>query len=212
MGRILSITIRWISFSRKPLLFFLSFYGHTLSKDQADNYRDELRRLPRKVESILNDKEKIREITERLSKADDTFFVGRNINYPVALEGALKLKEIAYIHAAGYPAGELKHGPFALLTENTPVIAIAVKDETFEKMLGNIGEIAARDSPVVVVGDQDKELEKLADDAYFIPQVSSLFSPLLVNVVLQLISYYTAYRLDRDIDKPRNLAKSVTVE
>ncbi len=185
---------------------------NVLSKDQADNYRDELRRLPRKVESILNDKEKIREITERLSKADDTFFVGRNINYPVALEGALKLKEIAYIHAAGYPAGELKHGPFALLTENTPVIAIAVKDETFEKMLGNIGEIAARDSPVVVVGDQDKELEKLADDAYFIPQVSSLFSPLLVNVVLQLISYYTAYRLDRDIDKPRNLAKSVTVE
>ncbi|MFW5945428.1 MAG: glutamine--fructose-6-phosphate transaminase (isomerizing) [Candidatus Natronoplasma sp.] len=185
---------------------------NVLSKDQADNYRDELRRLPRKVESILNDKEKIRGITERLSKADDIFFVGRNINYPVALEGALKLKEIAYIHAAGYPAGELKHGPFALLTENTPVIAIAVKDETFEKMLGNIGEIAARDSPVIVVGDRDKELEKLADDAYFIPQVSPLFSPLLVNVVLQLISYYTAYRLDRDIDKPRNLAKSVTVE
>ncbi len=183
-----------------------------LSKDQADKYRDELRRLPRKVESILNDKEKIRKITKRLSKADDIFFVGRNINYPVALEGALKLKEIAYIHAAGYPAGELKHGPFALLTKDTPVIAIAVKDETFEKMLGNIGEIAARDSPLIVVGDKDKELEKLAEDAYFIPEVPPLFSPLLVNVVLQLISYYTAYRLDRDIDKPRNLAKSVTVE
>ncbi len=185
---------------------------NVLSKDQADKYRDELRRLPRKVESILNDKDKIEKMTECLAKADDIFFVGRNINYPVALEGALKLKEIAYIHAAGYPAGELKHGPFALLTENTPVIAIAVKDETFEKMLGNIGEIAARDSPVLVVGDQDKELEKLTDDAYFIPDVPPLFSPLLVNVVLQLISYYTAYRLDRDIDKPRNLAKSVTVE
>ncbi|MBS3781066.1 MAG: glutamine--fructose-6-phosphate transaminase (isomerizing) [Candidatus Thermoplasmatota archaeon] len=185
---------------------------NVLSKDQADKYRDELRRLPRKVESILNDKEKIRDMTESLAKAEDIFFVGRNINYPVALEGALKLKEIAYIHAAGYPAGELKHGPFALLTENTPVIAIAVKDETFDKMLGNIGEIAARDSPVIVVGDKDKELEKLADDAYFIPDVPPLFSPLLVNVVLQLISYYTAYRLDRDIDKPRNLAKSVTVE
>jgi len=185
---------------------------NVLSKDQADKYRDELRRLPRKVETILNDKEKIKELTESLSKADDIFFVGRNINYPVALEGALKLKEIAYIHAAGYPAGELKHGPFALLTENTPVIAIAVKDQTFEKMLGNIGEIAARDSPVIVVGDQDKELEKLADENYFIPEVPPLFSPLLVNVVLQLISYYTAYRLDRDIDKPRNLAKSVTVE
>jgi len=185
---------------------------NVLSKDQADKYKDELRRLPRKVESILDDKDKIKKMTESLAKADDIFFVGRNINYPVALEGALKLKEIAYIHAAGYPAGELKHGPFALLTENTPVIAIAVKDKTFEKMLGNIGEIAARDSPVLVVGDQDKELEKLADDAYFIPDVPPLFSPLVVNVVLQLISYYTAYRLDRDIDKPRNLAKSVTVE
>ncbi|MFP4001101.1 MAG: SIS domain-containing protein, partial [Thermoplasmata archaeon] len=109
-------------------------------------------------------------------------------------------------------AGELKHGPFALLTERTPVIALAVKDQTFEKMLGNIGEIAARDSPVMVIGDEDKELKKLADYAYFIPEVDALFSPLLVNVVLQLISYYTAYRLDRDIDKPRNLAKSVTVE
>ncbi len=185
---------------------------NVLSKDQADKYKDELRRLPRKVESILDDKDKIEKMTESLAKADDIFFVGRNINYPVALEGALKLKEIAYIHAAGYPAGELKHGPFALLTENTPVIAIAVKDNTFEKMLGNIGEIAARDSPVLVVGDQDKELEKLADDAYFIPDVPPLFSPLVINVVLQLISYYTAYRLDRDIDKPRNLAKSVTVE
>jgi len=183
-----------------------------LSKDQADKYRDELRRLPRKVESILDDKDKIKKMTKSLAKADDIFFVGRNINYPVALEGALKLKEIAYIHAAGYPAGELKHGPFALLTEDTPVIAIAVKDKTFEKMLGNIGEIAARDCPVLVVGDQDKELEKLADDAYFIPNLPPLFSPLVVNVVLQLISYYTAYRLNRDIDKPRNLAKSVTVE
>jgi len=185
---------------------------NVLSKDRAEKYKDELRRLPRKVEDILDDREEIKDITEELAEAEDIFFVGRNINYPVALEGALKLKEIAYIHAAGYPAGELKHGPFALLTEKTPVIALAVKDQTFEKMLGNIGEIAARDSPVIVVGDEDKELDKLADRAYFIPEVDPLFSPLLVNVVLQLVSYYTAYRLDRDIDKPRNLAKSVTVE
>ncbi len=185
---------------------------NVLSKDEAEKYKDELRRLPRKVERILNDKEKIRAMTEDLAKAEDIFFVGRNINYPVALEGALKLKEIAYIHAAGYPAGELKHGPFALLTEETPVIALAVKDDTYENMLGNIGEIAARDSPVMVVGEEDKELKKLADYSYFIPETTPLFSPLLVNVALQLISYYTAYRLDRDIDKPRNLAKSVTVE
>ncbi len=183
-----------------------------LSKDKAEEYKDELRKLPRKVERILDDKNEIKEMTESLVKAEDIFFVGRNINYPVALEGALKLKEIAYIHSAGYPAGELKHGPFALLTSETPVIAIAVKDHTFEKMLGNIGEIAARDSPVIIVGDEDKELKKLADLSYFIPNTPPIFSPVLVNVVLQLIAYYTAYRLDRDIDKPRNLAKSVTVE
>ncbi|MBS3817024.1 MAG: glutamine--fructose-6-phosphate transaminase (isomerizing) [Candidatus Thermoplasmatota archaeon] len=183
-----------------------------LSKDEAENYKDELRTLPRKVERILDDKERIKKKTKRLAEAEDIFFVGRNINYPVALEGALKLKEIAYIHAAGYPAGELKHGPFALLTEETPVIALAVRDQTFEKMLGNIGEIAARDSPVFVVGDENKELKKLADERYFIPKVPPLFSPILMNVVLQLTAYYTAYRLDRDIDKPRNLAKSVTVE
>ncbi len=185
---------------------------NVLSKDEAEKYKDELRQLPRKVERILNDKDEIKGMTEDLAEANDIFFVGRNLNYPVALEGALKLKEIAYIHAAGYPAGELKHGPFALLTEDTPVISLAVKDDTFENMLGNIGEIAARDSPVMVIGEQDKELSKLADYSYFIPEVSPLFSPLLVNVVLQLIAYYTAYRLDRDIDKPRNLAKSVTVE
>ncbi len=183
-----------------------------LNKNKAERYKDELRRLPRKVERILDDKDKIEAMTERLAKARDVFFVGRNINYPVALEGALKLKEIAYVHAAGYPAGEMKHGPFALLTKDTPVIALAIKDHTFEKMLGNIGEIAARDSPVMVIGDEDKEVKKLSDYAYFIPETLPIFSHLLVNVVLQLIAYFTAYRLGQDIDKPRNLAKSVTVE
>ncbi len=184
----------------------------TLSMDKAEEYKDELRMLPRKVERILDDKDKIKKMTEKLVDAEDIFFVGRNINYPVALEGALKLKEIAYIHSAGYPAGELKHGPFALLTEKTPVIALSVKDHTFDKMLGNIGEIAARDSPVIAVGDEDRELKKLSDDAYFTPEVPPLFSPIPINTVLQLIAYFTAYRLGRNIDKPRNLAKSVTVE
>lgn len=183
-----------------------------LGKERAEELKDELRTLPRKVERILNDREEIKEFTDILADSEDVFFVGRNINHPVAMEGALKLKEIAYIHSAGYPAGELKHGPFALLTSETPVIAIAVKDRTFEKMMGNIGEIAARDSPVIAVGDEDKDLEKVVDHSYFIPETSPLFSPVLVNVVLQLIAYHTAYRLDRDIDKPRNLAKSVTVE
>ncbi len=183
-----------------------------INKGKAQEYKRELRKLPRKVEKILDKIDEIKDISERLSKADDIFFIGRNINYPVALEGALKLKEIAYINATGYPAGELKHGPFALLTKDTPVIAIAVKDHTFEKMLGNIGEIAARESPIITVGDQDKELTKLSDRYITIPEAPPLFSPILVNVVLQLFAYYTAYRLDRSIDKPRNLAKSVTVE
>lgn len=183
-----------------------------LLRETAQEYRDELRRIPRHVKVLLDRSEDIERVSEKLIGADDIFFVGRHLNYPVALEGALKLKEIAYIHSAGYPAGELKHGPFALLTNRTPVVAISVKDHTFEKMLGNIGEIASRDSPIIAVGDHDPELEKLSDDLITVPSVPTLFSPILVNVVLQLLAYYTAYKLECAIDKPRNLAKSVTVE
>lgn len=190
----------------------LGLQNNKISPAEADSYRDELRRLPRKVENIFENIDKIKSISRELARAEDIFFVGRHINYPVALEGALKLKEIAYIHAAGYPAGELKHGPFALLTDKTPVIAVAVKDHTFKKMLSNIGEIAARESPIIAVGDKDKELSKLSDHHIEIPKVSPIFSPLLVNVVLQLIAYNTALELGKNIDKPRNLAKSVTVE
>ncbi|MFW6140989.1 MAG: glutamine--fructose-6-phosphate transaminase (isomerizing) [Candidatus Saliniplasma sp.] len=190
----------------------LGLMKRTLRVDEAETYRDELRRLPRLVEKILNKSETIKKLSGKLASAEDIFFVGRNINYPVALEGALKLKEIAYIHAAGYPAGELKHGPFALLTENTPVISICIKDNTYQKMLGNVGEIAARGSPIYGVGENDKEMKKLCDHHISIPKVLPLFSPIIVNVVLQLFAYYTAYELGRDIDKPRNLAKSVTVE
>ncbi len=190
----------------------LGLMKKTLDVDKADNYRNELRRLPRLVERILDRSDQIKELSSELASAKDIFFIGRNINYPVAMEGALKLKEIAYIHAAGYPAGELKHGPFALLTEETPVIAICIKDKTYQKMLGNIGEIAARDSPIYGVGIEDKEIQKLSDHNIYIPEVMPLFSPVVVNVALQLFSYYTAYELGREIDKPRNLAKSVTVE
>ncbi len=181
--------------------------------EEADELRNQLRRLPRKVEILLNNTDHIKEISKNiLAKSEDIFFVGRNINYPVALEGALKLKEIAYIHAAGYPAGELKHGPFALLTKKTPVIGICVKDQTYEKMIGNIGEIAARESPIIGVAEEDMELQKLCDELVYIPDIQPLFSPVLVNVVMQLFAYYTAYQLNCSIDKPRNLAKSVTVE
>lgn len=190
----------------------LGLANGNISKDKAKMYRRELRSLPRHVRVILDMIDDVKEVASVLSEAHDIFFVGRHINFPVALEGALKLKEIAYIHSAGYPAGELKHGPFALLTDKTPVISILVKDHTYEKMLGNIGEMAARDSPIIAVGDKDREVEKLSDYSLFIPKVDPLFSPILVNVILQLLAYYTAYFLGRSIDKPRNLAKSVTVE
>jgi glucosamine--fructose-6-phosphate aminotransferase (isomerizing) len=145
--------------------------------------------------------------------AQDVFYIGRNINYPTALEGALKFKEISYIHAEGYPAGELKHGPLALLTPNTPVVAIAPKDHTYDKMLGNISEVSARSSPVIAVGFQnDTELEKLAEQVIYIPDVPPLFSPIPITVVVQLLAYYVAKKRGCEIDKPRHLAKSVTVE
>jgi glucosamine--fructose-6-phosphate aminotransferase (isomerizing) len=141
------------------------------------------------------------------------FYIGRNINYPTALEGALKFKEISYIHAEGYPAGELKHGPLALLTPQTPIVAIAPKDHTYKKMLGNISEVSARGSPVIAIGfHDDTELTKLADEVIYIPEVPPLYSPIPITVVVQLLAYFVAREKNCAIDKPRHLAKSVTVE
>ncbi len=173
----------------------------------------ELRQLPAKVQEVLDNEYQIINCARYLSRYDDVFFIGRGINFPVALEGALKLKEISYIHAEGCAAGELKHGPFALLSADTPVIAIAVKDQTYEKMLGNIGEVGARGALVIGIGTEgDRELEKYVDHTIFIPEVPNLFTPILTSVVLQLLAYHTANIRGCEIDKPRHLAKSVTVE
>ena len=141
------------------------------------------------------------------------FFVGRGINFPAALEGALKLKEISYIHAEGYAAGDMKHGPFALLGSETPVIAIVAKDNTYEAMLSNIKEIKARGSPLIALAEEgDEAIEELADWVITVPKVDIRFSPVVNIVALQLLAYYTARERDCPIDFPRNLAKSVTVE
>ncbi|MDD4250215.1 MAG: SIS domain-containing protein, partial [Methanosarcina sp.] len=141
------------------------------------------------------------------------FFLGRHLNYPIALEGALKLKEISYVHAEGFAAGELKHGPIALLEEGSPVVAIATRGQTYEKMLSNIKEVKARDAIVIAVADiKDTEIGKYADIVLRVPQSGELLAPLLNVVVLQLLAYYTALARKCSIDKPRNLAKSVTVE
>jgi len=173
----------------------------------------ELRQLPSKVQQVLDDEARIAEYAKYLSGCEHAFFIGRGINFPVALEGALKLKEIAYIHAEGYAAGEIKHGPFALLGSDTPVIAIVVRDNTYPAMLTNIREIKARGSPVMVLAEEgDETVEELADWVITVPRVDTIFSPVVNVVALQLLAYYTARERGCSIDFPRNLAKSVTVE
>ncbi|TFG67309.1 MAG: SIS domain-containing protein, partial [Methanomassiliicoccus sp.] len=153
------------------------------------------------------------ELAKKYASARDMFFIGRNINYPIAMEGALKTKEISYIHGEGFPAGELKHGPLALLTKDSPVVAIAAKDHTYEKMLANISEVSARGSPVIAIGyEGDTDLQKFADDVIYIREIPPLFSPVPIVVALQLWSYYLAKERGCAIDKPRNIAKTVTVE
>ncbi|MFA5614865.1 MAG: SIS domain-containing protein, partial [Methanoculleus sp.] len=147
------------------------------------------------------------------SRADHAFFIGRGPFYPVAMEGALKMKEISYVHAEGYAAGELKHGPFALLTPETPVIAICAPGSTYNVMVSNVKEVKARRAPVIALGvEGDTELPEIADIFIPIPDTHLLVQVLTASVVLQLLAYHTACALGRDVDRPRNLAKSVTVE
>lgn len=182
-----------------------------VGKDELRNLLSGLRRLPSDLQAVLDTKDEIRHAAQNLTKSHDVFFIGRGVNYPLALEGALKLKEISYNHAEGYAAGEIKHGPFALLTKETPVVAIVSMDQTHEKLLSNIGEIKARGSPILAIASSDDGLiESYADIILRYPETQHpCFS---ISVILQLLAYYTALERGCNIDKPRNLAKSVTVE
>jgi len=172
-----------------------------------------LRQMPSKVQQVLDNEGKILECAKYLSSYENVFFIGRGINFPIALEGALKLKEISYIHAEGYAAGELKHGPFALLSGDTPVIAIVAQDNTREAMLTNMKEIKSRGAPLIVLaGEEGEAVEELADLVIRVPRVDAIYSPVVNTVALQLLAYYTAKHRGCPIDFPRNLAKSVTVE
>jgi len=185
-------------------------------KMPADTLRgtlSELRALPAYIRSVLDISERIQAAADMLTDSQHVFFIGRNINYPTMLEGALKLKEISYIHAEGYAAGELKHGPLALIDRTTPIVAACVSDRTYDKMLSNISEVLARDAPVLAIGyEGDEELPLLADRFIGVPRVPPVFTPIVLSVVLQLLAYHTARKRGCEIDKPRNLAKSVTVE
>ncbi|MCD4800512.1 MAG: glutamine--fructose-6-phosphate transaminase (isomerizing), partial [Methanococcoides sp.] len=185
----------------------------TINTNEAKDLLIELKRIPGKIQKILNHKAEIRECAEIFAEERDYFFVGRNVNYPVALEGALKLKEISYIHAEGFAGGELKHGPLALLDEGTPVVAIATKGHVYDKILSNIKEVKAREARVIAVAEKgDTEIEKYVDHVLRIPPTHEMLAPILSSVVLQLLAYYTALARGCSIDKPKNLAKSVTVE
>lgn len=191
----------------------LGSQNKTLSALAKRSIIGQLRSLPRAVQDVLNKAPEIEALAKKHCGARDMFFIGRNINYPIALEGALKTKEISYVHGEGYPAGELKHGPLALISKESPVVAIAVRDHTYDKMLGNISEVSARGSPVVAVGfEGDTELSKYADDVIYVREIPPLFSPVPVIVALQLFAYYLARERGCPIDKPRNIAKTVTVD
>jgi glutamine---fructose-6-phosphate transaminase (isomerizing) len=184
-----------------------------MSADQCGDLLKELEQVPSKIERILEQAQRIKRVTERYVERENWLFLGRGYNYPTALEGALKLKEISYIHAEGMPAAEMKHGPIALINEGMPAVFIANKGRQYEKVLSNIHEVRARGGHVIAVATEgDEHIKNHANDVLYIPDVPEPLSPLLAVVPLQLMAYYAALLRGHDVDKPRNLAKSVTVE
>jgi glucosamine--fructose-6-phosphate aminotransferase (isomerizing) len=184
-----------------------------LAEADASNLIRHLYHVPAQMERWLQDERPVTELAKTFHLHRDFLYLGRGVNYPIALEGALKLKEISYIHAEGYPAGEMKHGPIALIDENMPVVAIAPHDGVFEKMLSNIEEVKARSGIVIAVTDApDADLDRRADAVIVVPETHELLSPLLTVLPLQLLAYHIALLRGCDVDQPRNLAKSVTVE
>ncbi|MGV3656379.1 MAG: glutamine--fructose-6-phosphate transaminase (isomerizing) [Chitinophagaceae bacterium] len=185
----------------------------TLSHDRYLQLLKELDAIPDKVAGILQNTDAIKAIAEKYKDAPNSLFLGRGYNFPVALEGALKLKEISYIHAEGYPAAEMKHGPIALVDESLPVVFIATKDSFHEKVISNMQEIKARKGKVIaVINEGDEQSLSLADDVMMVPEADEIMAPMLSVIPMQLWAYYTGIAKGLDVDKPRNLAKSVTVE
>lgn len=184
-----------------------------ISKDKMNLLLSELENIPKLVEKVLKTNDQVYKIAEKYKDSTNCLFLGRGINFPVALEGALKLKEISYIHAEGYPAAEMKHGPIALIDENMPVVVVAPRDNIYEKIISNICEIKARKGKVIaIVSEGDIKIKELADYVIEIPVTEEVLSPLLSTVPLQLLAYHIAVMRGCNVDQPRNLAKSVTVE
>jgi glucosamine--fructose-6-phosphate aminotransferase (isomerizing) len=195
------------------LLSLLMARMRNLGASKGIDIVNEMKALPKKVEKILQTHELIKEIAKEYHQSQNFLYLGRGYNFPVALEGALKLKEISYIHAEGYPAAEMKHGPIALIDENMPVVFIATKDSTYEKITSNIEEVKARSGRIIAIATEgDEEIKKRADHVIYIPPTLEFLTPILTIIPLQLLAYYIAILRGCDVDQPRNLAKSVTVE
>jgi glucosamine--fructose-6-phosphate aminotransferase (isomerizing) len=199
---------------------YLSQVRGKLTKQQVRRYIGELLELPAKTEAVLESASDCKALAERYHEVEDFLFLGRAVHYPVAMDGALKLKEVSYVHAEGYPTGETKHGPNALIDEHLPIVIIATCDRNdegsvlrYEKNVANIRGFKRQSAPVIAIASQgDEEIRKLADHTIFVPQASELLSPILEIVPLQLFAYYMAVRKGLDVDRPRNLVKSVTLE
>ena len=184
-----------------------------LSGERTTRLLRELNEIPAKLERILAMADAIRDLTERYVERENWLYLGRGVNYPVALEGALKLKEISYIHAEGLPAAEMKHGPIALIDRGMPVVVVAPHDHTYEKVIANIEEVKGRSGSIIAIATEgDDYLAQLADAVIYVPKTNPLLSPLVTTVPLQLMAYYAAVARGHNVDRPRNLAKSVTVE
>ncbi|MCM8541445.1 MAG: SIS domain-containing protein, partial [Lentisphaeraceae bacterium] len=184
-----------------------------LSRQEGLKLCLEIEKTPDLIREVLAEEENIAKIAKKFAKYDNAFYIGRGYMYPVALEGALKLKEISYIHAEGYHAAELKHGPIALLEDTVPVIAMANNVDGKDKILGNVAECKARKSPVILTATKgDEDVKELCDDIIWIPVASAPIAAILTTVALQIYSYYVAVERGCDVDQPRNLAKAVTVE
>lgn len=186
---------------------------NTIDPETSKAYQKELSEIPSLIEAVIKNNSTIKTIAEKYADSTNCIYMGRGYNFPVALEGALKLKEISYIHAEGYPAAEMKHGPIALIDKNMPVVVIATKKTNYDKIVSNIQEIKSREGKIIaIVSEGDKTIAKLANDVIEIPDVSEFFTPIIAAIPLQLLSYYIAIIRGCNVDQPRNLAKSVTVE
>ncbi|MGH7583774.1 MAG: SIS domain-containing protein, partial [Gemmatimonadales bacterium] len=185
----------------------------TMSLLEGRRYIEALQRLPGQVQEILDRADEVQALAARVDESPNALYLGRGVNFPVALEGALKLKEISYIHAEGYPAAEMKHGPIALIDENMPVVVVAPRDAVHSKIVSNVQEVRARGGKVIaIVNANDEEIARLAEATFIVPETLDLLTPVLTVIPLQLLSYYVAVNRGCNVDQPRNLAKSVTVE